>query len=250
MLSSSMVTIFKSGAHELNVATCWLNGTELAPCVAPLSYILRMLQGGAIGVGAAPAAAGQQLSRGDDVGSRPETRTSCHDRSLVDMEEEKNLNKNFASPSSPPSGTREAGDCAVDAGDVNSSTHIAIDSQGRSPRNDDSVPDKLINSYPAIGRGSPVRMESAKERHQQPRNTSKRHPLDTLRKKGVGGDIGGGRNGAADTGGGMMTADEITKLRASLKRAQEETAREKVRREVCEEQARVAYVSLEAESKR
>lgn len=69
---------------------------------------------------------------------------------------------------------------------------------------------------------------------------------------------GGGGGGGGDYGdyGGDVTFDAgtseavIAKLNASLRKEQEERARQEKRREVFEEQAKAAYASLEATSKR
>lgn len=86
--------------------------------------------------------------------------------------------------------------------------------------------------------------------------TPKRHPLDTLRKRGFGNGsgrsegYGGGGGVSCGTGGGGVDEVVVAKLRTALRREQEERARERKGREVSEDQARLAYTTLEAESKR
>lgn len=83
-------------------------------------------------------------------------------------------------------------------------------------------------------------------------SSSQRHPMDTLERRGFASNTRDTSHGTA-RGDGASAADAastITRLTVSLKRAQEEAARERERREECEEQARAAYASLEAESKR
>ncbi|CAM9617927.1 unnamed protein product, partial [Ectocarpus sp. 8 AP-2014] len=83
-------------------------------------------------------------------------------------------------------------------------------------------------------------------------SSSQRHPMDVLERKGFASNTRDTSHGTA-RGDGASAADaasNITRLTVSLKRAQEEAARERERREVCEEQARAACASLEAESKR
>lgn len=81
----------------------------------------------------------------------------------------------------------------------------------------------------------------------------RRHPLDTLRKKGFG---GGNGNKVGVNGGGDMRSEEggdqpiVLKLRAMLRKEEEERARERERRKFSEKQARLAYASSETESKR
>lgn len=69
------------------------------------------------------------------------------------------------------------------------------------------------------------------------------------------GSCSGGGGGGGDYGGdvtldGGTSEAVIAKLKASLRKEQEERARQEKRREVFEEQARAAHVSLEATSKR
>lgn len=240
---------------------------SIALCAKPLSYV--PIQDGAIGLSAEPAATRQQLILGEDMGDRPETNTSNDDRPPRGLDAQAQ-ESTFVSPSSPPNepSKQQAGNLkTIGTGDINSSTtstsralaglelpcqeeriQTGIADGETSSRNGGNASDKLLNTYSSIGRRSAARGESATPRTQQICNTPNRHPLDTLRKKGFGGDYGSRSGGALNDGN--CTADEIKKLRVSLKRAQEETARERERREVCEEQARVAYVSLETESKR
>lgn len=72
-----------------------------------------------------------------------------------------------------------------------------------------------------------------------------RHPLDTLRKRGFGGSCG-----TTAEGDGEETAAVVAKLGLLLRREREAKARERDGREMAEEQAKVAYASLESESKR
>lgn len=195
---------------------------------------------------------------------RPETYASNDDRRPRNLDRE-TQKKNSASPSSPPNERRQAGDLQVDTGGSNStstSSHAltglespfrgrtrSVGADGeKSSGNGGTAVDKLLNTYPSIAERSLTRLESATSRPQQNRIVPNRHPLYTLRKKGFGSDCGDRSGGAV--AGEMSTADEAKKLRTSLKRLQEEAARERERREMCEEQARLAYVSLEAESKR
>lgn len=70
-----------------------------------------------------------------------------------------------------------------------------------------------------------------------------RHPLDTLRKRGVG-------SGYGTAEGGEDAAATVAKLRVLLRREKEAKARERERKEMAEEQAKMACASLESESKR
>ncbi len=108
--------------------------------------------------------------------------------------------------------------------------------------------DKLFNTYPVIARGKSTQAASATGTSEI-WGTLKRHPLDTLRTRGFGSESGG-RVGGILTGEVTNTAEEITKMRTSLKRAQEEVTQERERRGACEEKTRMAHVALEAESKR
>lgn len=214
-----------------------------------------------ISEGAAPATAGQHRSLGDDPSSRPETHTGSNDdrprRDPRDLDVEAQI-KNLLSPSSRNE-PGQAGDLTFDG--ITSTTRATsglgsscqerlqttiADYGEASSGNGGTASDKLAGTHPAIGRTNLARAGSAAHKIW---GSPPRHPLDTLRQKGFGSESGGSRSGGGTTGG-TNTADEITKLRASLKRAQEETARERERREVCEDQARVAYASLEAETKK
>jgi len=108
--------------------------------------------------------------------------------------------------------------------------------------------DKLFSTYPAIVRGKSTQAASATATSEI-WGTLKRHPLDTLRKRGIGNESGG-RVGGILTGEVTTTVEEITKMRTSLKKAKEEIAQERERREDCEEQTRLAHAALETESKR
>lgn len=197
------------------------------------------------------------------MGSSPQTYSSKDNRPPPPDQDGEGHQKTVASPSSLPNEPGQPGDSNPDA---NSSkppsralaglgstcqerSHTAIDDEKTGSGKGGTASDKLLNTHQAIGKASPMQVESSTPRTHQIWSKPQRHPLDTLRKKGFGSDYGGSRSAGTSTGG-MSTADEITKLRASLKRVQEENAWERERREVCDEQARVAYASLEAESKR
>lgn len=214
------------------------------------SHRSRALQDGAIGASAVSAAKEQPLSAGDDIGNRLETFISNDDRPPPRLpgEAEKNT---ISSPSSPPNETGQAGESSAGINNSRaSSTSRPLAGLGSTCQErietvtsygiGGTATDKLLSTHPTIMRKDPTRAGLS--------NTPKRHPLDTLRMKGFGSEYGSRSGGGV--AGGMDAADEITKLKASLKRAREETARERERRAVCEEQASLAYASLEAESKR
>lgn len=195
------------------------------------------------------------------MGSRPETYTGNDDRSHSHLDGEAQR-KTLSSPSSPRNEPGQAGNLDFDIGRNNSTsralaglestrqelTQTVIADGKASSRSGGAALSKLFRTHPAIERTDPTLVESATPTPPPVWNAPKRHPLDTLRKKRFGN--GHGSSGEGTVTGDTSTADEITKLRVYLRRAQEEAARERERREVCEEQATMAYASLEAESKR
>eukprot|EP00752_Nemacystus_decipiens_P016892 g15121.t4 len=211
------------------------------------------------GESAAPATTERQPGLGDDAGSKPKARISGDDNDQpprgLDRDAQKTTPLDHSSLKHEP---RQAADFYVD--DSSTTTRRATAGLGFSYQEriqtvvadggaisgiDGTALDKPAGTHPATERTSLARPGSATHKIW---GAPLRHPLDTLRKKGCGSESGG-RNGVV-VAGGTSTADEIAKLRAALKRTQEEAARERGHREVCEEQARVAYASLEAETKR
>ena len=112
-----------------------------------------------------------------------------------------------------------------------------------------SVFDKALNTHPASAEEKSTGAVPATASSEHVWDRSKRHPLDTLRKRGFGGD-NADKVGEIFTGDVTTAAEETTNLRTSLRRVQDEVAREREGREVYEEQARVAHEALETESKR
>lgn len=227
------------------------------------SLFARTPQDAAIGESSAAATARQQRSRSDGVGSRPETHTGgnhdCLGRDFRDVDREVKKKK-LPSPSSPRNRPGQGGDLKDDGKASTSVTRATagLESTGQerlqtiiadgeaTSGNGGAASETMVSTDPAVGRTNTTRARSAVDKIW---DSPVRHPLDTLRKKGFGSECGETRGGGGTTGG-TSAADEVNQLRASLKRGQEETAREKERREVCEEQARVAFASLEAETKR
>ncbi|CAM9418160.1 unnamed protein product [Ectocarpus sp. 4 AP-2014] len=112
--------------------------------------------------------------------------------------------------------------------------------------------DNLRNTFPVTRRAATPPLGCRPWGSSVPYSSSQRHPLDTLERREFASNTRDSSHGTA-RGDGASAADavsSITRLTVSLKGAQEEAARERERREVCEEQARAAYASLEAESKR
>lgn len=157
---------------------------------------------------------------------------------------------NLASPSSPRNEPAQAGGSTVGTNRSSSTTPTpaGLEPTCQEPIQTVTNPGSRRTTYPIIKRTSPGQVDPAKPTPQQIWSSPNPHPLDTLRKRGFGSEYGSRSGGP--TAGGSSTADEIAKLRLSLKKAQEETDRERERREVCEKQARAAYASMEAESKR
>lgn len=153
---------------------------------------------------------------------------------------------------------RQDGDQNADKRNISSrSTLSLIANRKISSNNSRVVADSLVNAHPTPGRKHLTRAVAGAARPEQPPTTSgkqawelsNRHPLDTLRRERGFESASAG----AISGSGASTVDYavvITKLKTSLRRAQEENARERERRQECEDQARMAHVSLEAESKR
>lgn len=152
---------------------------------------------------------------------------------------------------------RQVGDQNFDKGDTrSSSTQALATNRIISSDNGRIAADNLLNTHPAPCRKHLIREIAGAARPELPLPTSvkqtwdlsKRHPLDTLRERGYG-----SANGGTKPSGGASMVDNaviITKLKTSLRRAQEENARERERRHECEDQAKIAFLSLEAESKR
>lgn len=120
------------------------------------------------------------------------------------------------------------------------------DAPGRNPSGD------LHNTFPVTRRAASPPRGYRPWGSSVSCSSSQRHPMDMSGTRGFAGNTRDTSDGTT-RGDGASAADAtstITRLTVSLKRAQEGAARERERREVCEEQARAAYASLEAESKR
>lgn len=149
------------------------------------------------------------------------------------------------------------------------SSQVSVGSQDTRPSfSDGAVSDSLRNTFPAASRADLTPGVSGVGRSERSSHPAAQHAWRTspsfsnssegstlvgkFLKRGFGRDVGSGR-GRSLAGGGVFVPDEgdvVAKLKASLERAQEEVALERERREVLEEQARVAYASLKDESKK
>lgn len=149
-----------------------------------------------------------------------------------------------------PAAVRQQFALVGDAGKIGGGAHenstVPLGSSDRGDGSETSVGNKQqTRAVAGVARADQPPPSSGKQAWELP----KRHSLETLRERGFGSASGG----IIPVGSATTVVDDaviITKLNTSLRRAQEENARERERRQEYEDEARMAYLSLEAETKR